>query len=735
MNNKKILLPKDGWEGLKENWNKDAISGFLVFLLALPLSMGIAKASEFPPVMGILTAIVGGIIVSIFAGSHLTIKGPAAGLIVIVASAVHDFGGGELGWKLALGTIAVAGIIQILFGILKLGTYSDFFPSSVVHGMLAAIGLIICSKQIHIALGIDPKTLKGMEPLELIAHIPHSISNMNYSIAMVGFISLAIIFGLPLFKSKYIKVLPSPLLVLAVTIPIALVLNFKNSQPEYTLVKIGNFIEGLNWNLNIEGISKLGIFLKYVIMFALVGTIESLLTVKAIDAMDPYKRKSNYNKDLIAVGIGNTISSILGGLPMISEVARSSANVNNGAKTRWANFFHGVFLLLSVLLLVPVLEMIPNAALAAMLIGVGYRLASPKEFYKTYKIGSEQLLIFIATVIATLATDLLIGVAVGIIVKISLHLYFGVNFRYLFKAKAKFSQTSSEAYLLIIDGAAVFSNYLSLKKYIDSVPLNAKFTIDIQDAIVVDHTFMEHLHTLDNLMLSKGGELIITGLETHKNLSSHPLALRRKLPESSAISDLSFTNQIILNPRQKLLQKYAESHQFQYTPNYKLTPNKFKLFGFSGVHKIKAEENIIKGKLEDNIEFELSDIIIEEVQRLTKYDYKMTVLISDTVNFEMPDFSIEEEGVFDRLISKRDINFDHAPDFSKKHLIIGEDKEAIRKFFTNDLIHFFEQHPGIYLDVINNKLFVYKEPSLLSIGECGKLISFANRFIELFKKE
>ena len=204
-----LEIPKDGLEGLKQNWQKDALSGFLVFLLALPLSLGIAKASEFPPAMGVLTAMIGGLFVSLFAGSRLTIKGPAAGLITICSGAVTELGGGTEGWHLALGVIVVASLIQIIFGFLKFGSLSDFFPHSAVHGMLAAIGLIIFSKQIHVLLGIDPSTLKGLAPIALYEMIPHSIMNADPRVTMVGIISLVIIFGMPLLKINVIKKIPA----------------------------------------------------------------------------------------------------------------------------------------------------------------------------------------------------------------------------------------------------------------------------------------------------------------------------------------------------------------------------------------------------------------------------------------------------------------------------------------------------------------------------------------------
>jgi MFS superfamily sulfate permease-like transporter len=355
----RLSLPKDGWEGLKENFAKDATSGFVVFLLALPLSLGIARASEFPPLMGVITAIIGGLVTTFFTGSQLTIKGPAAGLIVIVAGAVTEFGGGVEGWKLTLGVMVIAGLFQILFGVLKWGKFVDIFPLSAVHGMLAAIGLIIIAKQVPVLLNVDPSLVSGKGPLALFAAIPLFIQNLDPQVSIIGGISLVIMMGWPFVKHPALKQIPAPLLVLLLTIPLGMYMNLGSTAPAYTLVKVGNLIEQIGIKVDFSGISQAGIFVKYVIMVALVGSLESLLTVKAIDMLDPWKRKSDPNKDMIAIGIANTLSAVFGGLPMISEVARSSANVANGGRTRWANFFHGLFLLLSALLAYQVLELIP----------------------------------------------------------------------------------------------------------------------------------------------------------------------------------------------------------------------------------------------------------------------------------------------------------------------------------------------------------------------------------------
>ncbi|MFM6951820.1 MAG: SulP family inorganic anion transporter [Bacteroidota bacterium] len=528
--NKKFALPKDGIQGLKENFTSDAISGFLVFLLALPLSLGIAKASDFPPIMGLMTAMIGGLVVSFFAGSRLTIKGPAAGLIVIVAGSVAEFGQGDsvLGWHLALGALLVAGLLQILFGMIRMGSLVDFFPLSAVHGMLAAIGIIIMSKQIHVLLGISPTNALGkpiVEPMELIAEIPHTLGHIHPSVALVGLLSLAIVFLWPRIKNPILKKIPAPVVVLAVSIPLAKYLGLGKGQ----LIHFDqDFIHTLAWNERFEGFKQTGIFIKYVLMFALVGSLESLLTVKAVDMLDPYHRKSNANKDLVAVGIGNVIASLVGGLPMISEVARSSANVSNGAKTRWANFFHGVFILVFLMLDLQFSDLIPFAALAAMLIGVGFKLASPKEFGRMAKIGPEQLVVFCVTIVVTLMTDLLVGIGVGILVKLVTQHILGVPLKATFNAYVK-----EDTHTLTVTGAAVFSNWLGIKKHIDKVNTSTQYTLDLSQCNVVDHTVMDNIIHLQNDFENAGGKLNVIGLDTLSPTSKSNHELSTRLREKS----------------------------------------------------------------------------------------------------------------------------------------------------------------------------------------------------------
>ncbi len=365
--------------------------------------------------MGVLSAIAGGILASFFKGCKLSIKGPAAGLIVIVAGAVDAFGGGVIGWKMTLAAIVFAGLIQILFGVLKLGRLMSYFPGSVIHGMLAAIGLIIIAKQLPVLLNIDPEYVKGKKPLVLFSEIPYFIQNMDLQVACVGGVGLLSMLLWPKIKWPFLNKIPAPLIVLLLAIPLGYILGFKEHAPDYTLLKVGKLTEEVGLNADFSSVMQGAVFFKYTILIALVGSLESLLTVKAVDLMDPHKRTSNANADLIAVGCVNTLCGFFGGLPVISEVARSAANVDHGAQSSWANFWHGTLLLLFVLMAYPLLEMIPNTALAAMLIAVGLKLAHPREFVKVSKLGKEHLLAFIITILLTLLEDLLIGIASGML--------------------------------------------------------------------------------------------------------------------------------------------------------------------------------------------------------------------------------------------------------------------------------------------------------------------------------
>ena len=538
-------VPKTGLPGLIENWRNDLLSGFLVFLIALPLCLGIAMASGFPPMAGIITAIIGGLVVSRINGSYVTINGPAAGLIVVIVDAVQALGHGDAmtGYRYTLAAIVVASVLQVLLGVFKAGKLSAFFPSSVVHGMLAAIGIIIMAKQIHTLLGVKPeaKTLLGT-----IAEIPHSIMEMNPEVSVIGCCGLAILIAWSVIKNPILKMIPAPLLVVLLGLALGQYFDLDHIHqymflPDASILPHHQFSIGPTFLVAVPEHFLAGFYFPdfskitdyefwiSVVTIWLVGSLESLLSSTAVDKLDVYKRQSNLNRDLTAVGIGNIIAGLIGGLPMIAEIVRSSANINNGAKTAWANFFHGAFLLFFVALFPHLIHEIPLSALAALLVFTGFRLASPKEFAKTLAVGKDNFIVFVITVIGVIATDLLIGVAIGIVVKLAVHLSRGLKLSNLFKMAFEVEQDQAGSYRIKVSGAAVFSNFITLKSLLADFPAAKCVFFDLTEAELIDHTVMEFIHEFSEDYNLKGGQCQIIGLDEHHAYSQHPLAVRRKL--------------------------------------------------------------------------------------------------------------------------------------------------------------------------------------------------------------
>lgn len=532
-----------GTSGITSTLKQDVISGFLVFLIALPLCLGISIASGFPPIAGVFTAIIGGIVTPFISNSPLTIKGPAAGLIVVVLGAMESFGytgGKDLAadlnaYHLTLAVGVVAGVIQIILGLLRTGFLSDFFPTSVVHGMLAAIGVIIASKQIHVALGVTPR---GKEPFELIGEIPHSLMNPNPEIALIGIVGLVILFGLPLIKLKWVRKVPAQMVVVLIAVPMAMLFDLEHEHtysfaghvyplgPKMLVTVPPNILDAVTNPDTSRLLTWEG--LRWIVVFTLVGSLESLLSAKAIDLIDPKRRKTDFSRDLLAVGVGNTLAALVGGLPMISEIVRSKANLDNGAQSRFANFFHGIFLFIAVAFFPWAIHRIPLAALAAMLIYTGFRLASPREFVNVKRIGTEQFVIFTSTLIGVLATDLLIGILIGIVVKMTIHFINGVTPKAMFFPDLTIEDQGEGNMLVSVRKSAVFANWISLKKKLQRIEEPTSITLDLSECKLVDHTVMENLHHMQEDFHHDGVKFEIVGLDDHKSFSKHPLATRKK---------------------------------------------------------------------------------------------------------------------------------------------------------------------------------------------------------------
>ncbi len=409
---------------------KNIFSGFVVSLIAMPLALGLALASEAPPISGIISAVVGGLLVSLIGGSHVTVTGPGNGMVIVLLGAITTLGQGDMyqGYLFTLAAVVASGLLMIFMGFAKMGSLADFFPASAIEGMLAAIGIGILSKQFHIMIG-NMDTQGNI--VSLLAQIPlglwETVQSTNPGVwfaAGIGVFSLVMMLSHNKLRHPLLHLVPAPMWIVIITVGLhyaylALGKPFP-LEPNYLVSIPDNILS----NLAFPDFGKIGSreFVVAVFAITLIASIESLLSIKAIDKLDPQNRRSNANKDLKALGVATAVSGFLGGINVVTVIARSSVNVNNGATNRSANFFHALFLLVFVLVFEEQLRKIPLAALAAILVYTGYKLATPNTFKRVAQIGREQLVIFLSTLLATLFTNLITGIAVGIVVTFLIHI-------------------------------------------------------------------------------------------------------------------------------------------------------------------------------------------------------------------------------------------------------------------------------------------------------------------------
>jgi MFS superfamily sulfate permease-like transporter len=477
------------------NAGSDIPASIVVFLVALPLCLGVALASGAPLISGIVSGIVGGIVIGFLSGSQLSVSGPAAGLTAIVASALTELPSFEV----FLLSVIIAGILQIILGYLKAGLIGDFIPNAVIKGMLAAIGLILILKQLPHLVGFDAdpegdESFFQIDGGNTFSEIFTSLNHLAPVAIIIGFISLGILmlFELKFFKQNQIlKLIPGPLIVVLV----GSIINAYFQSIDSRLFLDGDHLVTLPITKNpVDFFSQLhrpdwsGIGNAQVwitgLTLAIVASLETLLSLEAIDKLDPEKRLSPTNRELKAQGVGNLVSGLLGGLPVTSVIVRSSANVSSGAKSKFSTILHGFLILLSVLFIPGILNFIPKAALAGILIFTGYKLAKISIFTTYWKKGLNQFLPFIITVVAILFTDLLIGICVGITV--GLYFILRSNFH------ASILIIKDEHRFLIRFGKDVsFLNKGYLKTTLEKIPNNQAVLIDASKSNFIDQDIVD----------------------------------------------------------------------------------------------------------------------------------------------------------------------------------------------------------------------------------------------------
>jgi len=501
-----------------KNFKSDLPAGLVVFLVSLPLSLGIALASGAPIFSGIISGIIGGIIVGALSGSPLGVSGPAAGLAVIVMVAIQNFG-----FEAFLAAVVIAGVIQLVLGFARAGIIGYFFPTSVIEGMLTAIGISIFLKQIPHAFGYDNNYEGNLDfwnhdGTNTFTELIKMIDHVNIGAVVITALSLVVLILWEkdfIKKQNFTKFIKGPLVV--VVLGIALNALFSAFLPSLAistehLVNIP-IVDSLSGYANLLVLPDFGAFMRPEIWtvgftIAIIASLETLLSVEAADKMDPYKRVTPTNRELKAQGIGNIIAGFIGGIPVTQVIVRSSVNVQSGGKTKASTIFHGVLIVLSVVLLPTVLNMIPYAALAAILLQVGYKLASPTLFKHMYSLGKYQFIPFIVTVVAVIFTDLLMGIIVGMGVAIFNILM--ANYRTPIIMEDQ--KVSNKCVKITLSQEVSFLNKGGLRQTLDHIEPGTKLIIDATKSISIDYDIIEVIEAFKEKAKHTDIELEVIGI-------------------------------------------------------------------------------------------------------------------------------------------------------------------------------------------------------------------------------
>ncbi|MFC3199065.1 SulP family inorganic anion transporter [Parapedobacter deserti] len=504
----------------KRDLKYDFPASIVVFLVALPLCLGIAMASGAPLFAGLLTGIIGGIVVASFSGSQLSVSGPAAGLTVIVLGAIEQLGA----YETFLLAVVVAGLMQLVLGVIKAGMIGNYFPSAVIIGMLAGIGVIIILKQLPHAVGYDAayfgeESFLQQNQENTFSALQNALGAINYGATIICLLSLAILILWPKFKK--LKVVPAPLVVVFLAVGLsrafegtALALSADHLVLIPVVQSFGEFL-GLFTFPDFTQILNKDVWI-IAATLAIIASLETLLSLEAVDKIDPFKRVSPTNRELFAQGIGNTTSGLLGGIPMTAVIVRSSANVNAGGRTRQSAILHGIWLLLAVVTIPQIINLIPLACLAAILLHTGYKLANPASFKRMWHKGFDQFIPFVVTILAVVFTDLLTGVGIGLLV--AMFYILKNNLTNAFEYEIVENEDGAKITFTLAE-EVTFLNKAAIQKALYDLPKRInEIVIDGSHSRFIDKDVIEVIKDFEQNAVAKGKSIELVGIVNRKNV-------------------------------------------------------------------------------------------------------------------------------------------------------------------------------------------------------------------------
>ena len=746
MNRRSDEKPGNGLAGL-QHWRYDLGAGLQVALVSMPLSLGIAVASGAPPITGIISAIIAGLIFPFLGGAYVTISGPAAGLAPALLAGMLTLGSGDLaaGYPLLLVAICLTGLVQIVLSMVNAGRFAIFLPVTVVEAMLAAIGIMIIVKQIPPLLGDLAPLSKDM--LTAILKLPESLTRIEWPVFLIGAACLFLMFFLNRTRVSWLKRLP-PALVVAL---VGIVLGYVFSLEARHLISMPDDI--LKGGITLPAFEDVwqrtelwGSVLIVVITLTLIDGIESLATIAAVDKIDPYQRKSHANTTLRAMGVSNMLSSVFGGLTIIPGGVKSRANIDAGGRTLWANFYNAVFLIIFLFLAKDLISRIPLAAIGAILVYVGWRLCEYRVFKKTYAIGRDQMVIFLITVVAILATDLLFGIMTGIAAEIIMLAYLlSPSFRTVLTGRLTYTRAATRVLRNLVDlfrspvikvqheehsgqphyeitlGSVVCFNLLPLDKLLHSLPQEAAVTLAASESgHIIDHTAMEYLHNFQEECLQEGRAFRLMGMENYYQFTPHALSAR--MHDAKLVRE-----RVLLSDRSQALAEIATGHDLKFRAAVAGTLN---LHDFIYLRRgdMRQECNVMTGqyagchvKLFDYSHTAAPDYYAE-------HRHTLIMLRPQDDTMELPDLVVTPGHYLQRyLVEFEEIDTPELAAVSREHRWHWQPESVDPESLIKQLLVVLENFPGLYLEVRDNALLAFHpDHELESADSIVALLGIAN---------
>lgn len=706
--------PENGLRGLR-HWRHDLVAGLQVALVSLPLSLGIAIASGAPPVTGIVSAVIAGAIYPFIGGAYVTISGPAAGLAPALLAGMLLLGEGDLaaGYPLLLVAIFLTGLTQLLLTALRAGRFALFLPQTVVEAMLAAIGFIIIVKQLPLLLGVAAPPKKSV--LESVQALPAQLGAADPAVLLLGLASLAVMVLLSRARSPRLRLVPPPLAVAVLGVLGGAALGL---GPEQRVAIPDGLVESVRLPAFGEVLARPGLWWSLatvVVTLTLIDGIESLATIRAVDRIDPWQRRSDPNRTLGAMGLSNVLSSMLGGLTIIPGGIKSRANVDGGGRTLWSNFYNAIFLLLLFFLARDVINRIPLATLAAILVFIGWRLCEPRVFLRALAMGRDQLLVFAATVMAILATDLLSGILIGAaLYGLLMHALLSPSLdsfvagklggREALRAWWEALRTLFRDPVLaagVVDGprgperevqlGSLFAtNLLRLESRLARLPAAPRSRLVLsRSGRMICSSAMEHLHHLQEQAVEAGGACEIVGLDHYRPFSAHPNATRRHEPELARA-------QVLLSTRQARIAAFAAERGLRFEPGPEACLNERHLIYLSNGSD-RMTSNVVTGRRGD-LEVELFDYTFLK-RPLSYLETQRTIVVLRPAG-PVPDLVLlpEPSWVERYTTGMAEVSLDELA-LGTAHRAHGADAEAIRAYLgAGDRRALLREHPKLHVE-------------------------------------